>query len=553
MNLQETDLYASIVNFSDDAIISKNLDGTIVTWNKGAERMFGYEAGEIVGKHISKLLPEYLQNENKVIVERIRKGGVIDHYETERMHKNGKCLHVSLSISPVKDRDGKIIGAAKILRDMTESKRLREELRDRVAYTERRAGELAEVLLKYTLMDFSQNLTVSSTGDEWDAIALGLNTLNEELQSNMRQLKESEEKFNKAFQASPAGIILTRLSDQKFVDANEAICSMLGYTYDEIIGRTSIDLGLIAEPALRQDILGQMQRTGSAKNIEMVILNKTKEEINTIQSMSTVSLYGKTHIINIIYDITEKKTAEKRILQLNKELGQNVEQLKNLNKELEAFTYSVSHDLRAPLRAIDGYADMLGEDYKAVLDEEGKRLLSVVQFNAKRMGSLIDDLLSFSRLGRKDVQKTQVDMKQLTEGALREVSKFVRHNARITIGKLHPAPADYALMTQVMVNLISNGIKYTSRTTGPRIDITSKQKDGEIIYAVTDNGVGFNMEYAHKLFGVFQRLHRQEEFEGTGVGLAIVQRIIHKHGGKVWAEGKPNAGAKFYFSLPITT
>lgn len=239
-----------------------------------------------------------------------------------------------------------------------------------------------------------------------------------------------------------------------------------------------------------------------------------------------------------------------QINQMNAELIKRTEQLESVNKELEAFTYSVSHDLRAPLRAVNGYASMIEEDYSKILDDEGKRLLSVVQYNARKMGNLIDDLLAFSRLGRHEIQKTNIDMNELTEGALLELNKSVQHKADVTIGKLHPAKGDYGLINQVMVNLLSNGIKYTSKIKNPLVEINSVKKMGEIIYSVKDNGAGFDMQYVHKLFGVFQRLHRMEEFEGTGVGLAIVQRIINKHGGKVWAEAKPNEGAAFYFSLP---
>lgn len=239
-----------------------------------------------------------------------------------------------------------------------------------------------------------------------------------------------------------------------------------------------------------------------------------------------------------------------QINQMNAELIKRTEQLESVNKELEAFTYSVSHDLRAPLRAVNGYASMIEEDYSKILDDEGKRLLSVVQYNARKMGNLIDDLLAFSRLGRHEIQKTNIDMNELTEGALLELNKSVQHKADVTIGKLHPAKGDYGLINQVMVNLLSNGIKYTSKIKNPLVEINSVKKKGEIIYSIKDNGAGFDMQYVHKLFGVFQRLHRMEEFEGTGVGLAIVQRIINKHGGKVWAEAKPNEGAAFYFSLP---
>ena len=253
-------------------------------------------------------------------------------------------------------------------------------------------------------------------------------------------------------------------------------------------------------------------------------------------------------------DVTERKTAEEKIRQMNDELEQKVvertAQYDAVNKELEAFSYSVSHDLRAPLRAIDGYANMIEEDYDKIFDDEGRRLLENIQQNAKKMSILIDDLLSFSRLGKKVIQKKELDMNELTEGVLIDLNKSVKHNAAVKIEKLCPAMGDYSLIHQVLINLISNAVKYSSKKEKPVVKIQSKKEKDQTVYTVTDNGVGFDMKYAHKLFGVFQRLHTMDEFEGTGVGLAIVQRIITKHGGKVWAESKVDEGSVFSFSLP---
>lgn len=226
-----------------------------------------------------------------------------------------------------------------------------------------------------------------------------------------------------------------------------------------------------------------------------------------------------------------------------------IEELKTSVKELEAFSYSVSHDLRAPLRAVNGYAQMLNEDYGSALDAKGKRIIETIRHNAIRMGTLIDDLLVFSRLGRKEMQRGHTNMNDLTEGVLLDIAKVHEHKATICVGKLHSVYADYGLIYQVMFNLISNAVKYSSKKPAPRITISSEKKDDEVIFTVKDNGAGFNMKYYDKLFGVFQRLHANDEFEGTGVGLAIVQRVISRHGGKVWGEGRPGEGATFCFSL----
>jgi len=234
--------------------------------------------------------------------------------------------------------------------------------------------------------------------------------------------------------------------------------------------------------------------------------------------------------------------------QLEARVLERTAELEAVNKDLASFSYSVSHDLRAPLRAVDGYARMLEEDYAARLDEEGRRLLTVVRASAGRMGQLIDDLLAFSRLSRQPLARHPVDTKALVEEVIGEVRGESR--ARIEVGELQAAGGDRALLKQVWVNLISNALKYSSKREAPRVEIGSQVEGEENVYSVRDNGAGFDMRYAAKLFGVFQRLHSQEEFVGTGVGLAIVQRVVTRHGGRVWAEGKPDGGACFYFSLP---
>jgi signal transduction histidine kinase len=236
---------------------------------------------------------------------------------------------------------------------------------------------------------------------------------------------------------------------------------------------------------------------------------------------------------------------------LDNKVKERTSQLESVNKELEAFSYSISHDLRTPLRAISGYSIMLKEDYEEKLDVEGNRIINNIIANVKMMGQLIDALLSFSRLGKKELVRTHVDMQQLATTVADELLQHEPENKyRVHIGLLPPVEADQVMIRQVLINLVSNAIKYSSKKTDPEIEIGYKIEAGEVIYYVKDNGAGFDMAYVNKLFGVFQRLHSQEEFEGTGVGLALVKRIINKHDGEVWAEGVENIGATFYLSLP---
>lgn len=232
-------------------------------------------------------------------------------------------------------------------------------------------------------------------------------------------------------------------------------------------------------------------------------------------------------------------------------LATTKEALQSSNRELESFSYSVSHDLRTPLRAIDGFSRILEEEYAPQLDGEGKRLLGVIRRNTRTMAQLIDDLLAFSRLSRQRVSDAPVDMRSLAEQTFAEARRFVgNRDIEFTLGELPSARGDSAMLRQVLTNLISNAVKFTSPREHAHIAMEAQPHNGENVYMIRDNGVGFDTRYADKLFGVFQRLHQANEFEGTGVGLAIVQRVVQRHGGRVWAESTLNEGSTFYFTLP---
>ncbi|MEP6605321.1 MAG: ATP-binding protein, partial [Nitrosospira sp.] len=250
-------------------------------------------------------------------------------------------------------------------------------------------------------------------------------------------------------------------------------------------------------------------------------------------------------------EVGQRKIAQDALTASEHHFRLLAESEKAANKELESFSYSVSHDLRSPLRAINGFARILHEDYADRLDDEGRRLLKVIRDNSNKMGILIDDLLAFSRLGRKPLAAVNVDMTTLVQGVNDELQDECHgRSVKVILHPLLPAYGDPSLVRQVWVNLLSNALKFTSHIASAVIEIGMQEGSGTITYYVKDNGAGFDMRYYDKLFGIFHRLHRDDEFPGTGVGLAIVQRVISRHHGRVWAEGKPNQGATFFFELP---
>jgi len=640
---------AAVVDSSDDAIISKDLNGTIKAWNRGAERIFGYSAAQVVGKPMLMLFPPELVNEESDILARIRRGESVEHYETVRIRKDGERIDVSVTISPIRDRSGAVIGASKIARDTTERKQAEEELREseerlRLALEGARLGswhwdlatdELAGSPLSFALFGLPPNTkfnfamfraalhpddrirvdeavrrcrsehcdydveyrAIWPDGTERWIAAKGRLYQNgarkdiyiggilfditerhhaaQSLAEQSDQLSRQAEELSRSRHALETQTLMLRsvldsiseglvAADEtgKFILWNPAATRIVGMGAENVpSGEWNTHYGVYLPDTLtplppEQNPLLRAIR-GEVATAEMYLRNPEIESGVWIEA-SASPLKSKDGVVRggviAFRDITERRAAEREIRKLNEELEERVidrtAQLEAANQELEAFTYSVSHDLRAPLRHIGGFSRILVEDFGATMVPEARDHLQRIEDGTHRMGLLVDELLNLARVGRAAMNLQSASLNGVVEEVVSMLQPEVNgRNVTWKIAALRPVKSDPILAKQVFQNLIANALKFTRTRDCAVIEVSQREENGETVFAVSDNGVGFNMKYKDKLFGVFQRLHRAEDFEGTGIGLATVQRIVHKHGGRVWAEAEPDKGATFYFTL----
>jgi PAS domain S-box-containing protein len=467
-------------------------DGMVVQINDTELAWLGYTREEVVDrKRFSELLtPESRAHFEANFVE-FKRQGIAHDVEYELVGKDGRTLPVSLSATLVRDAAGRYVMSRSTLFDITERRQADQELH--------RANAFLDSVLEHI----------------------------------------------------PSMIFVKDADELRYLRLNRAGETMLGQERSAVIGRTDHDL-FAPEQAVRfieQD--REVLSSGQMLNIaEDELVTSAGERILHTRKLAIRDEHGKPrYLLGISEDVTERRRAERKIGELHQTLETRAQQLEATNKELESFSYSVSHDLRSPLRAIDGFSRILEEDHTARLDDEGLRLLAVVRSNTQRMAQLIDDLLTFSRLGRQAVVSLGVRMSALAREAWDQVCAE-EGAPRLIMGSLPDAIGDPVLLRQVWTNLLSNAVKYSGTRSEPVVEVSARSEDANVIYCVRDNGVGFDMRYSDKLFGVFQRLHSMDEFPGTGVGLAIVKRVITRHGGRVWAQSVLNEGAQFYFSLP---
>jgi PAS domain S-box-containing protein len=393
-------------------------------------------------------------------------------------------------------------------------------------------------------------------------LGLGLVWRQQKLVFALRELAEhkraeaSERSFRTLIEESPIAIRVSRNGKTLYV--NNKFLAQYGYqNVDELVGRPISEQWTLESRPMIDERSGK-RKAGKPVPAEYEGFGQRKNgsQFPVQVTAAEVELPDGPAIFSFLTDITERKRAEEKVSQLNAELEHRVTErtaeLADANKELEAFSYSVSHDLRAPLRHVNGFVDLLRAHAGGNLDAKAIRFMDVITESAKKMGVLIDDLLSFSRTGRAAMHVDTVSLDQLVRDVLGGLSAELQgRQVAWKIGKLPEVCGDHAMLRQVLVNLIGNAVKYTRGRELAQIEIGAESRGGEVVIFVRDNGAGFDMRYADKLWGVFQRLHAEEEFEGTGIGLALVRRIISRHGGRTWAEGKVNEGATFWFSLPV--
>ncbi len=480
---------ASIVESSIDAIISKTLDGIITSWNTGAEHIYGYKAEEVVGKNVSLLVQSGHEGELTKILESVRKGMRIENYETVRITKDGQPVIVSLSVSPITDVSGKVIGASTIAHNITAMKEAEEEIRRIGAY-------------------------------------------------------------NRSLIEASLDPLVTIGQDGKITDVNLATEKVTGFPRKKLIGTDFSNY--FTEPDRAREGYRQVFAEGSVSDYPLVIKHKSGQ-LTDVMYNATVYKNDVGEVEGVFAaarDITERLKNETRIIELNDVLKRRATQLSASNEELQSFAYAVSHDLRTPLRAIDGFSQVLIEDYAVQLDKEAEEYLHRITVACQRMGQLIDDMLRLSRVTRSDMNIRQTDISAIaSEVAAQKRSEQPDRKVVVRIEPGLTANADEPLTRIVLENLFDNAWKFTSKQKEAVIEFGCVKNRHETTFCIRDNGVGFNQKYVDKLFNPFQRLHSVGEFPGTGIGLATVKRVVNKHGGHTWAEGQEGKGAAFYFTL----
>lgn len=485
--------FRSLVESAPDAVLIVDSAGLIQMANRQTENWFGYTSGELIGKAVEILIPTEARaghvrlREQYIQRPNLRPMGF--GLELFGQRKDGTRFPVEISLSPILVGTKSYVTA--IVRDITERKKLEKE-REQIA-----------------------------------------------------------ERYRQLVEYLPVGIFRAESNHvSNFREVNTVMQELLAADNKEALRDVCL-ADLFAEPAEWQRFRDELENSGICRNFDACLQRLDGTGFYaSISSIERPGLSGERIFEGIIKDVTASRENEQEIQRLNDSLRTRSDELEVINQELEAFSYSVSHDLRAPLRALDGFSKTLVRDYQSVLDERGCDRLDRIRAAAQRMSSLIDDLLNLSRVSRSVLQVTRVDLSRIASDVVQELASLEPdRTVKVTIHPEMQLFADPQLMRVVLANLVGNAWKFTSRQPDADIEIGSLLQDEATVFFVRDNGAGFDMQFADKLFGAFQRLHSDREFSGTGIGLATVQRVIHKHGGRIWAESRPEEGATFYFQI----
>lgn len=509
---QQNYYQANIFQHVLDAVITTDLDFKVQSWNAAAEQIYGWKAEEILSRSLPEILSTDLEQDVWKESRRALNTQSTWQGEITQYHKDGILMYALSSMSYIKDQSGQRMGIVIVNRDITENKIIEEALHSTLDHLEQRVEARTEEIRRYA----------AEIMDLYDNAPCGYHALD---------------------------------TDNTIVRINNTLLAWLGYTAEEVVGKMNF-LDLLPEKYHEMFQLSTvvLRDKGAVNDVEYEMIRKDGSTLPVAVSETVIYDSAGSPAMRraSVFDATLRRQYETQIRQLNQDLELRAHQLEASNRELESFSYSVSHDLRAPLRAVDGFSRILLEDYAADLPEEARRYLNLVSTNAQQMSELINALLDISRFTRQRLVTQSVALEKVVRQVIQELNNEL--DGRTVIFLVEPLPvvqADPTLIKQVAYNLLQNAVKFTKNRPDARIEIGSQTQNGQMVCFVKDNGVGFDMKYAHKLFGIFQRLHSVEDYEGTGIGLAIVQRIIQRHNGRIWVEAEPGKGTTFYFTLGV--
>ena len=511
---------AAIVESSDDAIISKDLNGVIQSWNRGAQEIFGYTAEEVIGKSVTILLPSDRHDEEPAILQRIRNGERIDHYETVRRRKDGSLINIALTVSPIHDANGRVVGASKIARDVTERKRAQEQqeaIHGLIAVVNR-AEALPEIYRA------AVEAICRCQGVSRAAVLLS--------EAGGTMQFQAWKGLSDEYRAAVAGHSPWRATE---TDANpmwieDTGCAVIEESLRSVIEREGIR-ALVFVPI----------------HYERRLLGKLMVYYDTPQTFKAPEFRPVETIASQVAFAIERHRSGQALEAL---VNDRTASLREAIAQMEEFSYSVSHDLRAPIRAMQGYAKAVLEDYGDRLEPQGREYLERVVRSGTRMDRLVQDILTYSRLSRREIQLQAVSLDKLVHDILQQYPEIHVSEAVIRVeGPLSVVNGHEPSLSQAISNLLTNAIKFVHPGKAPQVRIWNERHNGHVRLWIEDNGIGIRPESQHRLFGMFERLHPDKSYEGTGIGLAIVRRAVERMGGKVGVESDGTNGSRFWIQL----